>query len=130
VVDVFDPAGRQLRSIRDAHPRAALTQEMIDALPAPPAGMSRAAHYPDSIPALTGVVADREGYVWAVARVAPGVDTTSARVYDADGCLAAVVALPARFELKDVRGDRVVGVHRDDMDVETVVVYALRREEG
>lgn len=125
-VDVFDTSGRQVRSIREVRPRLALTPAMIDALPKPPPGMEVARHYPDSIPAIGRVVADREGRVWAVARRPTAGDTTSARVYDAQGGLVGVVPLPGGFDLMDVRGDRLVGVQKDSMDVETVAVYGFR----
>jgi len=124
-VDVFDATGRRLRSIREVRRRLPLTDAVIAALPEPPPGMTVSAHYPDSIPAIENVVVDREGRVWAVARRALPADSTSARVYDGEGRLVGVLGLPAGFELKDVRADRLVGVQRDSMDVETVAVYGF-----
>ena len=124
-VDVFDATGRRIRSIREVRSRVPLTAAMIEGLPRPPAGAAVSTHYPDSLPAIGDVVADRAGRVWAVARRPFASDTTSARVYDAEGRLVGVVPLPGGFELKDVRGDHLVGVQRDSMDVETVVVYGF-----
>lgn len=122
-VSVFDRSGTRLRSIREVRPRLALTSEAIDAVPDPPAGMERPTHFPDSIPAIGRVVADREGRIWAVARQPSDSDPTSARIYDAEGRLVGTLPLPGGFQLMDVRGDRLVGVQKDVMDVETVVLY-------
>lgn len=124
-VDVFDASGRRLRSIREIRPRLPLTDAVIDALPELPPGVSVSTHYPDSIPAIDGVVADRRGRVWAVARRALPADSTSVHVYDGEGRLIGTLGLPAHFQLSDVRGDRLVGVQRDSLDVETVAVYGF-----
>lgn len=127
-VGVYESSGRKVREIRDLHPRVAVTQAMVDSLPPLPAGMKRTDHIPDSLPAIGKVVADGDGRIWAVAYRASDGNPTTARVYDGEGRLVGLVGIPGGFELQDVRDNRVVGVQKDEMDVETVVVYALNRE--
>lgn len=42
-----------------------------------------------------------------------------------DGDVVATIELPEGLVLEDVRGDRLVGVSRDELDVERVVVYEI-----
>lgn len=49
------------------------------------------------------------------------------RVLSADGRWIASVRLPANFVPLDIRGDRVLGVERDEFDVESVVVRGIVR---
>jgi hypothetical protein len=44
-----------------------------------------------------------------------------------DGLPIAALRLPARTRLEDVRGDEVVVVRRDSLDVQTVAVYRVKR---
>ena len=48
-------------------------------------------------------------------------------VYDADGRWYATVEVPHRFRVTRVRDLTVVGVQRDDLDVERVVVLRVIR---
>lgn len=59
-----------------------------------------------------------------------GVGPTEQRtwnVFGPDGSWRSTVALPARFQLTDAGIDYVLGVLRDNDDVETVVMYRLQR---
>jgi hypothetical protein len=49
-------------------------------------------------------------------------------VFAAGGGLQGHLTLPPAFELEAVRGDLLLGVHRDELDVQTAVV--LRFDEG
>lgn len=49
-------------------------------------------------------------------------------VFGRDGVWLGPVTMPARFRLMAVRGDRVAGLERSELDVEYVTVYAIRRE--
>lgn len=81
--------------------------------------------FPDVLPEIRAVLTDSDGRVWAQ-RYHPSDDTAEEWiVFDPDGRWLGPVTLPDRFVLNDVSGDRIVGVERDDLDVERVVVYAL-----
>ena len=70
---------------------------------------------------------DSEGRVW-LPSYRPGGAREGASDYtviSADGEWLGTVEAPSRFRILDVAGGLVLGVHRDDMDVESVVVYEL-----
>jgi hypothetical protein len=46
--------------------------------------------------------------------------------FDGDGLYEGVVSVPGTFTPTAVRGNLVLGVHRDGMDVESVRVYRFR----
>jgi hypothetical protein len=49
------------------------------------------------------------------------------QVYDHDGVWLGLVELPARFYPQEIGDDYVLGVWRDDTDVEYVRLYQLRK---
>ncbi|MGD2136322.1 MAG: 6-bladed beta-propeller [Gemmatimonadales bacterium] len=97
---------------------------------------------PDSIPTITAVRASPDGGFWVqrmgrLSGIDPGalflpaylgwLGGTTWEVYDRDGRRHATVRLPARFRLTGVGDSTVVGIHRDDMDVERVMVLRVVR---
>lgn len=66
------------------------------------------------------------GRIWATDWVSENEPVDWA-VYDLDGRRVALVTTPARFELYDQGEDWVLGVQRDSLDVEHVVLYPLDR---
>jgi hypothetical protein len=72
---------------------------------------------------------DGEGGVW-LAEFDPASPGRSSRyhVVGSDGIWLGTVDLPAGFRILDVSGDRVLGVLKDDMDVESVAVFAIHTE--
>jgi hypothetical protein len=51
-------------------------------------------------------------------------------VFDAEGRQLGTLAMPPRFRLTDAGPDYVLGVGRDDMDVEKVQLFRLDRSGG
>jgi hypothetical protein len=98
--------------------------------------------FPDSIPTITAIRASPDGGFW-VQRMGPlsEVDPaalflpahqgwlggTTWEVYDKDGGWNATVEVPRRFRVTQVLDSTVVGVHRDEMDVERVVLLRIVR---
>jgi hypothetical protein len=73
---------------------------------------------------------DRDGGLWLGAYT-PGLDprfVLPARydLVDPEGIWLGTLESPPGFKVLDVSGDRVLGVVRDDFDVETIAVYELR----
>jgi hypothetical protein len=86
---------------------------------------------PEVRPAIGRVFVDREGRIWierfeamrmgAVQK--PGNQWTILRD---DGLPIAILQLPSQTRLEDVRGDEVVVVRRDSLDVQTVAVFRVK----
>lgn len=75
-------------------------------------------------PALTGLVVDDQDRIWVGIRKADR-STTEWAVFEADGTHRLSVDLPVEVELYAIRGDRMVGVARDELDVARVKLYRL-----
>jgi hypothetical protein len=80
-----------------------------------------------SLPAYADFVADGARDLWV--RAYPGLDTDSTRydVFAADGTWRASVMMPPRFRALLVADDAVVGVWRDEDDVQQLRRYPLSR---
>lgn len=106
--------------------RRAMMRDMFDRIPRP-----------ERFPAYDGVIAGSDGRVWVgeyvgiLAIAATPIDRrVPARrwlVFDRAGALAATVETPAGFQPHAASGDRVWGVYRDAVDVESVRAYATIR---
>jgi hypothetical protein len=98
--------------------------------------------YPDTVPTVTAVVASPDGGFWvrrmgSLSELDPQalhdpfhagwLGGTTWEVYDREGRWYATVEVPRRFRVTRVRDSAVVGVQRDEMDVERVVVVRVLR---
>jgi hypothetical protein len=141
VVDVLDARGEIVRRIRVSIPRPDLdaawgvlraeltaqdrTQWIEDLAP----GVAE-----EPVPVISETMVDRDGRIW-LKHYEPATDATHLRsgalagghwtVVEADGRVVAEVALPVGFAPMDATGRSVLGVHRDELDVERVVTYEL-----
>lgn len=75
-------------------------------------------------PALTGMVVDDRNRIWVGIRTTDP-STTEWAAFEADGTHRVSVDLPTAVELYAIRGERMVGVARDELDVARVTVYRL-----
>ncbi len=75
-------------------------------------------------PALTGMVVDDRDRIWMGIRKVDR-STTEWAAFAADGTHQVSVDLPVDIDLYAVRGDRMLGVARDELDVARVRVYRL-----
>lgn len=93
---------------------------------------------PERFPAYDELIAGDSGRVWVGAyagehsvvyppRNAP-VPAREWLVFDREGVLVARVETPRGFVPRAVTGDRVWGVHTDDLEVESVRAYTIARE--
>lgn len=80
-----------------------------------------------SFPGFTGLHYDSEGFIWADSYIAPWETGSSAIVFSVTGELLGSVVLPERFEIHEIGSDYILGVWRDELDVEFIRMYALRR---
>lgn len=98
---------------RDADARRTIEQEFHD-LP-----------IPETKPAFGGQIkVDVNGHLWVLELNDPGADP-SWSVFDADGVWLGVVTLPSGFTPMDIGTDYVLGLWRDEDDVEHVRMYEL-----
>jgi hypothetical protein len=90
----------------------------------------RAAQYdPAVLPAhlpFAGVVVDSEGLLWLEEY---RIDGAPGKYYilSRDARLAATLVVPPGFRATDIGVDYILGIERDSDDVESVVMYRLRR---
>ncbi len=82
---------------------------------------------PETRPAFDRFVADRLGYLW-VAPYRPAADQPVPwLVVDVANGVLGTVELPEGLRPTDIGEDYVLGVIRDDLDVEQVRMYPLHR---
>lgn len=90
-------------------------------------------------PFYSAALTDSEGHLWV--RDYPDADAGAPRtfgtypaglmiswnVFDVGGTWLGTVAIPARLTVRQITSSKLVGVWRDDDDVESVRVYALSK---
>jgi hypothetical protein len=82
---------------------------------------------PDTRPAYSELMVDELGNLW-VREFDPIRDATQRwLVCDSNGVWLGRMTFPPRYTVLEILDDRVVGVERDDLDVERVVVYELSK---
>lgn len=85
--------------------------------------------FPASMPAFSAVDVDGAGNLW-VREYAPIYDDESAgewSVFDADGRLVAVAHTPPGLQVTDIGEDWVLGIRRDEFDVQHVRLHSLAK---
>lgn len=131
------------RRIRVARPPTPVTEEdverMLDArtAPAPDENAAREMRnriremeLPETMPAFEELEVDAAGHLWVREYVPRGTESNDWIVFGPEGAVTGTVSLPARFEPLEIGEDYVLGRWRDELDVEHVRMYELRRERG
>jgi len=98
----------QQRRTRDLHTR----------LPRPPEYMP--AYAPD-------IETDTHGNLWVRETTRPGENRAPWSVFDESGVLVGVVEMPVGFMVMDIGSDYVLGVRRDELDIEYVELRSLSK---
>jgi hypothetical protein len=80
---------------------------------------------PDTFPAFSSVHLDELGQLWVQDYNRPGDDRNRWAVLDAEGQWLGMVDLPGSFSPLDIGADYVLGLWRDEDDVEHVRMYEL-----
>lgn len=81
---------------------------------------------PDGRPAYARFLIDSDGFLWVQEFAYIGASSSWA-IFDLDGLWLGMVEFPDRFRPTQILRDRVVGVWRDELDVEYARVYGLAR---
>ena len=82
---------------------------------------------PDSIPNVDDLLVDDEGMMWVGSYQADPSAPRLYHVYDSEGPFLARVTMPAGIEVLEIGVGHVLGVTRDALDVERVVLLELNR---
>ena len=82
---------------------------------------------PDSIPNIDHLVVDHPGMVWVGSYQHDASATRTYHVYDTEGGFLARTAMPPGVEVLEIGADYVLGITRDELDVERIVLHTLTR---
>ncbi|HEX6861540.1 MAG TPA: hypothetical protein VF414_01930 [Thermoanaerobaculia bacterium] len=126
----FGPDGAATRVIRrqvepqaftEAHFRAVADQfpQMATALAEIPR--------PSQAPVFAALLVDRENNLWVQDYPSPGATSISWTVFDPQGRMLGQVSLPSNFRPTDIGADYILGVWTDELGVERVRMYPLRK---
>lgn len=85
------------------------------------------APYPEEKPAFRALAVDPDGQMWIQHWSAFGADRDRWTVFASDGALVAIVEVPAGLRLLDVGRDAVLALWVDELDIEYIRSYRLRR---
>lgn len=138
-IDVRSTSGRLLRSIRAHQPGEPVTRAHLDRYRHEYlAGIERGEQprlerilarlpIPATFPAHGRMLVDAESNLWVAAYHRPGDDRPVWNVFDPRGRWLGPVTTPGRLRVTAIGGGIVLGVGRDEQDVEKVLVYQLVR---
>lgn len=76
-------------------------------------------------PAMDAVIPDEAGRIWIREYPRPGQAGQNWWLFDAEGAFRCAARFPDRFEPHDFRGNSVLGVFRDEFDIEVVEVRPI-----
>jgi hypothetical protein len=86
--------------------------------------------YADSLPVFRPIRIDREGLLWVQQYVVDGVASAAWSVFDKGGRWVTDVDLPTAWEIQEIGRDYILVVEKNQLDVEWVRLYELRRAGG
>lgn len=82
---------------------------------------------PPAFPAYNRIEVDPDGAVWISEFAKPSAPAANWVVLDQRGELLGRVTVPSNLDITDIGSDRVVGIERDELGVERIVVYEIRK---
>jgi hypothetical protein len=129
-VGVYSVAGELRRVIRLSHDMVNVTRSDIDDYRSERPRWSHLLDlsiYPAKMPAFSRLLATADEKLWIEEYPVAGAEQRRWWVFEPDGSLVSTIRMPPRFRLLQVGRDVVIGVWRDDLDVERVQVYDLIR---
>ncbi|MFC1574493.1 hypothetical protein ACFL3Z_00240 [Gemmatimonadota bacterium] len=142
-IEVMDPQGTILRLIRVLVDPVPLTREVwesyVDSFVEEVARDSDHARemrarmewgsvaLPHSFPAHGDLKVDALGLLWVEEYLIPGEETPVWSVFDRDGVRLARVILPRSVQVLEIGSDHLIGLIRDEYEVEYVRLFRLRR---
>lgn len=137
-VAVYSLGGQRVGTVREARPVTALTRAHVDRyIREQVARRSRGSdkreyetflrglEFPPILPAFAEIAVDADDQLWIEEYPVPGGSSNAWRVYSAAGGLLTTVAMPPGLRALEVGVDYILGVWRDESDVEFVRIYRL-----
>lgn len=134
-IAVLSPEGDTLRVVRrELRPRSVTDEERDTALAeieeryreVAGSGAPRGIEIPSTKPMIASLRVDRPGNLWVLMPSEPSWGHLEWAVHDADGRYLGPVATP-QMMVTDIGEDYVAGVRADDLGVQRVAVYPLRK---
>jgi len=139
-IEVHSPDGTLTRLIRQAWEPVAVTGEdgalhieNVVAQVGDPDQAPRIRQYlealplPDHFPPFGTLMADTEDYLWVQDFQRPGAENRAWSIFDSDGVRVGRITLPERFDPLEIGADYILGLGWDEMNVEYLQLYTLRR---
>ena len=83
--------------------------------------------FPETMPAYRRALLDGEGHIWVEEYRRPSDDIPQWTVFTRDGRLLGTLTTPTGLWIFEIGSDYLLGRWRDELDVEHVRVYGLRR---
>lgn len=96
-----------------------MMEELYDGLP-----------FHETMPAYSAIEPDTEGNLWVADYRAGPDDPFRWTVFDIEGRLLGSLDMPAGLTVHEIGADYVLGVTRNEMDVEQVVLHRLIKPAG
>jgi hypothetical protein len=112
-----------------ARERVVLTRAFRDAPGFSVEGAIAAIRFPDRLPAQARIMVDGTGAIWMQEYVLPGMEdsVTTWTVFDERDRWLGRLRLPARLQVTDIGADYVLGIWRNEEDVQFIRKYRLDR---
>lgn len=141
-IRTYDAQGDIRRILRREIPPVPVTKQMIETVnaeedaqnPRPdPASRERVAKlravivYPRTLPAFRDFHVDDSGYLWVRSFNAPGDSIPRFTVFDSTGQMLGDVEAPRHFEVTGIGAEYLLGIWKDDNEVQHVRMYAIRK---
>lgn len=82
---------------------------------------------PSDLPAIQNLIVANDGMIWAERYRLPWETSSTWDVLASDGSWLTTVDMPSNLEVRQIGRDFVAGIERDAFDIESLVVYRLRR---
>ena len=139
-IGVYSPTGTLARLIRRQHTARIVRDAEIEEFRAriseamegqanPFVAQFREAYanvaYPEVMPAFSEMLTDREGHLWVSAVAGSQDEARHWSVFHRDGTWLGEVVTPARFAVREIGVDYLLGHATDDLDIERVLLYEL-----
>jgi hypothetical protein len=82
---------------------------------------------PETMPAYSSLHVDDAGNIWAQDYTRSDEGAPRCQIFNPDGRWLGSVQMPERLQVTEIGADYVLGIHRDELDVESVRLYQIEK---